>query len=178
MITQYYKDQLRTLHSRDVMWGSSAGRWRGDVMEHAEQLQAKTILDYGCGKGHLKLLTEKFGFEVREYDPGIPGKDGPPAVADMVACLDVLEHIEPDQLDSALEHMKSLAFKGALFVAALYPSGTRLPDGRDSHLILESPEWWVAKVESIFGPVKWDHRARPTRNPNRVKDVVVMRAWT
>ena len=178
MITPYYKDQLKVLHSRDVMWGSSAGRWRGDVMEHAERLQAKTILDYGCGKGHLKLLTEKFGFVVKEYDPGIPGKDGPAEACDMVACLDVLEHIEPDQLDAALWHMRALAFKGALFVAALYPSGTKLPDGRDSHLIIQPPEWWVEKVESVFGKTQWDHRARPTRNPNRVKDVVVMRAWT
>lgn len=178
LISQDYKQQLRMLHDRDVMWGSSALRWRQDVIDHAEVLQAKTILDYGCGKGLLKNQTEKFGFEIREYDPGIPGKDGPPEPADMVVLLDVLEHVEPDHLDGVLAHVKSLAFKGALFVPALYPSGTLLPDGRDSHLILQPPEWWVEKIESVFGKTQWEHRARPTRNPNRVKDVVVVRAWT
>jgi len=176
MISQHYKDQLRTLHDRDVMWGSSAARWLDDVVAHGEKLQARTVLDYGCGKGHLKLSLK--GFDVSEYDPGIPGKDGPPATVDMVACLDVLEHIEPDHLDAVLADIKRLSFKGALLVVALYPSGTKLPDGRDSHLIIQPPEWWVQKIEGAFGPVEWEHKARPTRNPNRVKDVIVVKAWT
>lgn len=178
MISQDYKNQLRILHDRDVMWGSSASRWRQDVMDFADRLQAKTVLDYGCGKGHLKLTTEKFGYEIREYDPGIPGKDGPPEIADMVACLDVLEHIEPDHIDAVLADIKRLSFKGAIMVIALYPSGTKLPDGRDSHLIIQPPEWWVQKLEAVFGPVEWEHRARPTRNTNRVKDVIVVKAHT
>lgn len=177
LLTDYYKSQLQTLHSRDVMWGSSAGRWRNDVLEMAKELGAKTVLDYGCGKGLLKLGVAKFGYDVREYDPGIPGKDSPPEPADLVACLDVIEHLEPECLDDVLRNIGRLAQKGALLVIALYPSGTKLPDGRDSHLIIEPPAWWDQRLRSVLPEwaLSWEHRARPTRNPNRVKDVIVVR---
>jgi SAM-dependent methyltransferase len=160
------------------MWGSSAGRWRGHVLDLAHRLDAKVILDYGCGKGMLKVLTEKFGYRVTEYDPGIPGKDGPPEPADLVACLDVIEHLEPACLTDVLRDIERLAKTGALLVIALYPAGEILPDGRNAHLILESPKWWCDKLAEVFNDLKWEmkfeHRARPCRNTNRVKDVLVV----
>lgn len=177
LLTEDYRNQLRTLHDRDVMWGSSANRWLPDVVSWGEALGAKTLIDYGCGKGLLKAKAEMHGFRVTEYDPGIPGKDKLPDPADMVACLDVIEHLEPECLNEVLVDISNRAVKGALLVIALYPSGTRLPDGRDSHLIIEPPEWWDARLRAVLPDwdMEWDHRARPTRNPNRVKDVIVVR---
>ena len=175
VISEYYKSQLLALHAGRTKWGASAQRWLDDTVRFGERLQAKTVLDYGCGKGLLKVRLEANGFTVCEYDPGIPGKDSPPAIADMVVCLDVLEHVEPDHLEAVLADIKRLSFKGALLVVALYPSGTILPDGRNSHLIVESPEWWVQKIEGVFGPVEREYRSLPTRNPNKAKNVIILR---
>lgn len=178
LLTPEYKRQLVQLHDTDVMWGSSAARWREDLLDLAQRLDAKTVLDYGCGKGHLKLCFGKFGYEVREYDPGIPGKDGAPGPADIVACLDVMEHLEYECLNDVMAHIESLAGTGVLMAIALYPSGTRLPDGRDSHLIIESPEWWAERLAGVFNDLKWEmkfqNKPRPCRNPNRVRDVLLV----
>lgn len=182
LLTDGYRQQLQTLHSQKVMWGASAQRWEADVLDLAERLEARTVLDYGCGKGTLKNSIDKRhrlrNLTVTEYDPGIPGKDRPPAPADLVACLDVIEHLEPECLDSVLADLERLSIKGALLVIALYPAGETLPDGRNAHLILESPEWWANKLDKAFPNLKWElkyeHRARPCRNTNRPKDVIVV----
>ena len=182
LISDHYKSQLNQLHTREVMWGASALRWEPDLLDLASRLRAKTVLDYGCGKGALKDSIDKRHklrkLEVREYDPGIVGKDKMPEPADLVACLDVIEHLEPECLLDVLKHLESLARTGLLLVIALYPSNTLLPDGRDSHLILESPEWWAGKLAEVFDDLKWEmkfeHRPRPCRNTNRPKDVLMV----
>lgn len=174
LITPGYKRGNQAVHANQPMWGASAPRWLPDTIEWANRLNARTVLDYGCGKGHLKL---RLPLPVAEYDPGIPGKDQMPEPADMVAALDVLEHIEPECLDDVLAHIADLAIKGAILAIALYPSGTILPDGRNAHQIVESPEWWLAKLATAWKypmEILSDVRPRPSRNPKR-KDVLLVR---
>ena len=178
LISPEYKAGNRAVHDRQPMWGSSAPRWIPDVILHGDLLGAESILDYGCGKGHLRMRLPTR--DVREYDPGIPGKDGPPEPADMVACLDVLEHVEPECLDDVLRHIAQLSRLGALLAIALYPSGTILPDGRNSHLIVESPDWWIDRIRAVWTfpmEMTWDHVPRPSRKP-KGKSVLVVRMKT
>jgi len=174
LITPGYKAGNQIIHERQPMWGSSAPRWLPDVEAWAKHLGAADILDYGCGKGHLAM---RVSLPCREYDPGIPGKDGPPEPADMVACLDVLEHVEPECLNDVLADIERLSKKGALLAIALYPSGTIMPDGRNSHLIVEEPEWWLVKIAAQWkAPMIMEatHVARPSRKP-KGKSVLVVR---
>jgi hypothetical protein len=85
---------------------------------------------------------------VFEYDPGIPGKDHLPKPADLVVCTDVLEHIEPELLDGVLRHLYLLAGRGAYLVIATRLARELLPDGRNAHLIVQEPPWWLAKLKA------------------------------
>ncbi len=82
------------------------------------------------------------GWDVREYDPGIIGKDALPKPADLVIATDVLEHIEPELLGNVLEHIRSLARLGVFLNIATSPAREILPDGRNAHLIIRPPAWW------------------------------------
>jgi hypothetical protein len=73
----------------------------------------------------------------------------PPKPAQLLACTDVLEHIEPDRLDAVLRHQFNVAELGAFFTIATRPANKVLPDGRNAHLIQELPSWWVQKLLQV-----------------------------
>lgn len=136
-------------------WGGSGHSHWPEVREFAVKLKAQSVLDYGCGRGTLKrAIDDAFmsgmpgvRFDVREYDPGIIGKDELPEPADLLVSTDVLEHIEPLLLDGVLQHMQSLALKGMYLIIATGPAREVLPDGRNAHLIQQPITWWAAKLK-------------------------------
>ncbi len=77
-ISADYKKQLQQMHQEQDSWGTTAEiAGASSVVRIAQENNLTDVLDYGCGKGHLKRgLT---GLGVKEYDPGIPGKDEGPA---------------------------------------------------------------------------------------------------
>src|ERR1051325_7782001 len=86
LISETYRALQDDLHAR-FNYGHG-----GDAEEFAcivRELSGSSVLDYGCGQGHLAHLLD--GYQVEEYDPAIPGKDEEPAKADIVVCADVLE---------------------------------------------------------------------------------------
>lgn len=109
----------------------------------------ESILDYGSGKGLLKSGINGQR-DVREYDPCIEGKDATPEPADLVVCTDVLEHIEPECTADVLKELRRLSLGCALFSIHLKPAKKFLADGRNAHINLKSPEWWVEQVEPLF----------------------------
>ena len=82
----------------------------------------------------------------QDYDPAIPGKDAPPGPADLVVCTDVLEHVEPEHLDAVLDDLQRLAKKSLFLLIATRPASKALPDGRNAHLTIEPPKWWIPKL--------------------------------
>lgn len=139
LLSDGYREQLSRLHARQA-WGAAGKSHAPEVEAWATAIGAMSILDYGCGRGTLKAAV---GLPVAEYDPGVAGKDGLPAPADLVVATDVLEHVEPDRLDDVLAHLERLAGKGAYLVIALKPARETLPDGRNAHLIVEPADWWL-----------------------------------
>ena len=145
----------RELHGRDG-YGGSGWKQADTVAAFAHRLDARSVLDYGCGEGTLRMAlgkgSKKRGIKglrwkgkVLEYDPALVSK----AVAqraEVVVCTDVLEHVEPKCLDSVLAHIKALARKGAYFVVATRWSNKTLPDGRNVHLIVKGARWWVRRI--------------------------------
>jgi hypothetical protein len=145
-ITPEYLAQNRKLHEAGF-YGLSGQRWTQIVLTICEAVSSRDVLDYGCGQ---RTLERDLGFAIRNYDPCIPGLDAMPAPADVVACTDVLEHIEPECLDAVLDDLQRVTRKIGFFVIATRPAKKVLPDGRNAHLIQESLQWWLPKLAARF----------------------------
>lgn len=146
LITPEYLELQKTLHESGK-YGVSSDRWVNAVLCAKEKERCEDILDYGCGQGRLKA---GIGDCVREYDPAIEGKNADPEPADLVVCTDVLEHIEPDNLDNVLSHIRSKVKKRAFLVISTRPATKMLPDGRNAHLIVQNADWWADRLAPYF----------------------------
>ena len=110
------------------------------------------LLDYGCGH-NLSLretLKPERAFKYQCYDPGVPEYAEAPVPAQMVVCIDVLEHIEPELLDNVLDHLEELTEEVLFATVHTGPAGKVLPDGRNAHLIQQPAEWWLPKFMERF----------------------------
>ena len=175
-ITPEYKELNQQLHRSNPDYGRAAHAIAPIVVHLAQEAKAHTLLDYGCGKGTLRpaVLALAPDLEVSEYDPAMPGKDREPPPADLVVCIDVLEHIEPDCLNEVLAHIQSLAYGGAFFIIDTVPAQKTLADGRNAHLIVESLSWWRAALAAYFD-VKVAQPITP-QQPERVMVIGVKQA--
>jgi len=158
-ITDEYRELNVKLHETESSYGSGSFRWSQQVSDLKAEIEAETVLDYGCGKGILKLALGNAEW-LREYDPAIAGKDAPPRPADLVVCTDVLEHVERDKILNVLEHIRSLAKKGVFLAISTRPSSKTLADGRNAHLLIEDAAWWRAQLERFFRIVSWSSDGR------------------
>lgn len=149
------KEMLRAnqaLHEAPEGFGGSGWKQHARIVEFGKKLGIETMLDYGCGEGSLRryLRSEvSVPWKIAEYDPAIPKKAKLPKAADLVVCTDVLEHVEPEKLESVLGHIFLLTRKGAFLAIATRPANKLLPDGRNAHLIVQPMEWWVDKLSAF-----------------------------
>lgn len=184
LITDHYRTLQVDLHARyDYGRGVDATECAAIVKG---LLDKGTVLDYGCGQGHLKHLLSEY--EVEEYDPAIEEKSELPARADIVVCSDVLEHIEPDCLDEVLNHLRALAKRHIVMVIATKQSNKIMADGRQAHLIVESASWWNYRLSKYFEIDGFNDRsedghgilvvARPRYIENSLLPVARIRATT
>lgn len=153
-ISEYYRGLNRQLHETNPKFGSSGKKYTTHVSRLAEEMGNPRVLDYGCGKGLLAQSLPHIAFD--EYDPAIEGKDAEPQPAELVACTDVLEHIEPDYLDAVLADLHRVTLKRGFFNICTRPAVKTLADGRNAHLIVEPEEWWRAKLEPLFDILDWE----------------------
>ena len=143
LISEEYRALNAQKHEQSAAYGNNADKYAHRVRELARTLGAHTILDYGCGK---RALERSLGFAIQNYDPAFPATAALPAPADVVCCLDVLEHIEPDYLESVLDHLKEVTLMRGFFTVSTQPAKKHLADGRNAHLIVQPPEWWLPKI--------------------------------
>ncbi len=113
-----------------------------------------SILDYGAGKGTLiSRLTKELPMDIKllGYDPAIHKFDKKPREkVDLLLCLDVLEHIDISVIDEVINDIHSLCTYLSYIVIDLQPAVKVLPDGRNTHILLAPPEWWVSKFAHHF----------------------------
>lgn len=109
-------------------------------------LDVNSVLDFGCGKGNLvKTLKEIYPNKtIIGIDPANPEFDNPLSKVDLILSTDVLEHIEPDFIDDTLKEIADNC-KHTYHLISCAPAKLVLPDGRNAHLIQQSPEWWRKK---------------------------------
>jgi len=103
------------------------------------------LLDYGCGHNLSlkKNLKPEHAFTYQAYDPCVPEYAAEPSSSEMVVCIDVLEHIEPECLEEVLDHLESLTEKVLFATVHTGPAGKVLPNGRNAHLIQKPYDWWL-----------------------------------
>ena len=147
LISPTYKELITKNHIENEHWGCGAKYFIHRVRKIIAATGFTDILDYGCGKGSLAQLL---GFPIKEYDPGIMGKDGPAQPADLVVCAEVLEHVEPECLDAVLIDLRRCVKKIGFFAIPHNPAVSILPDGRNAHINVHSYEWWMDKLSELF----------------------------
>lgn len=145
LLTEDYRAEQATLHARGN-YGTASLAFGDAVSELVEMSGAKTLLDYGCGS--MRNLAKVLDCDVvyEGYDPAVPAFAGDPDAADLLVCIDVLEHIEPAFLDAVLDHMRSKSKALAFITVHTGPAAKTLSDGRNAHLIQEPAAWWLPKL--------------------------------
>ncbi len=122
------------------------------VKQIMQQCGAKSLSDYGAGKCNLRRGLRENGmtdFEYFPYDPAFP-EYGEPKPADLVCCIDVLEHIEIEFLPNILQDLKQITRAVGFFSVHTGPAIKVLADGRNAHLIQQPSSWWLPKLCEHF----------------------------
>jgi len=180
MYTKEYIKQLQSLHadaSRRHGFGGKAKKL-GKFHVFMEQWKPSTLLDYGCGKGHvLANLRDAYPTTVCEgYDPAVPMFNKEVfGTYDCVFSNDVLEHIEPEFIDNVILHIDNLASKYIWLRIDTEPARKKLSDGRNAHLIQESKEWWLEKINKL---VNWNIKYSNLDNKGKLDIAAEKRTYT
>ena len=143
-----YTAQLEKLHAAKS-FGNATGA-PPILTKFLSDHPVNSILDFGCGKGTPLDSLKSNTMEIYSYDPITHPIELPESV-DLVYSRDVLEHIEPEQIDSVLEKLFTIGTKYQHHFIACHPSKKALSDGRNAHLIVEEPIWWKDKIQQIPG---------------------------
>lgn len=154
-ISEAYRQQQMTLH-RDPDYGMASTTFAKTIKNLMGAIGAKSLSDYGAGKQRLReaLLAEGAGeFEYFAYDPAFPAY-GKPKSADLVVCLDVLEHIEEPFLENVLLDLKAITTNVGMFSIHCGPARKLLSDGRNAHLIQAPNSWWLLQLSRHFEVVQ------------------------
>lgn len=153
LISDDYRQQQQAMHeSKKIRYGTAAEAYGETVSQMIDAMGIDHLLDYGCGSrlSLRKNLAPVRPFTYQAYDPGVPEYADDPSPAQMVVCIDVLEHIEPECLEAVLDHLESLTQDVLFATVHTGPAGKVLPDGRNAHLIQKPMEWWLPKFMERF----------------------------
>jgi len=156
-------DLLRQEAAENTFSGISLEPHIISVKQAVDEFQLKTLLDYGCGKAlfydhaelnmpdgrTLKGLKEIWGVdEITLYDPGYePYSHLPTGTFDGVICTDVMEHCPEEDLDWIIDELFAFSDRYLLCSIACYPAKRLLPNGKNAHITLKNPGWWVDKFQ-------------------------------
>jgi 2-polyprenyl-3-methyl-5-hydroxy-6-metoxy-1,4-benzoquinol methylase len=152
LISDAYKAEQKRLH-RNERYGSASLKWAATIVALIDRVNPKTILDYGAGKGHLEFAIASVmeGRTMAAYDPAVKEiSKMPEGVFDLVCCIDVLEHIEPECLDDVLDNIRRKTGRCAFLTIHTGPAGKFLSDGRNAHLIQKPVSWWRDRLDTRF----------------------------
>ena len=146
-----YLDLQKELHLNPD-YGVASLQMAPTVKKIYEDKNFKSISDYGAGKKNLQKKLIELGlkdFQYYPYDPVFP-EYGLPKKADIVCCIDVLEHIEEEYLNNVLDELENITINLGFFTIATIPAGKFLKDGRNAHLIQKPASWWLPLLCSRF----------------------------
>jgi 2-polyprenyl-3-methyl-5-hydroxy-6-metoxy-1,4-benzoquinol methylase len=142
---------------------SPAEREAGPILKWLDKHACQHVLDFGCGTGRLALKLADEGYSVRMIDIAANCLDkrvqdnlGPALTfeqaclwsdevthihGDAVICIDVLEHIPPDYVETVISTIRAAAPHGYCN-AALYKDGFGQRIGKPLHLTVKPAAFW------------------------------------
>lgn len=149
-ITPEYLTEQQKLHE-NPNYGVASLAFAPIVAQLIRDNGWKSVSDYGAGKKRLQEGLARAGVEVTylPYDPVFP-EYGVPQPADLVCCIDVLEHIEPDCVDAVLTDLHRIMPLCGFFSIHTGAAAKVLSDGRNAHLIQQPPSWWLPRLCRYF----------------------------
>jgi hypothetical protein len=155
-------EQYRQIHATQVYGNTSVKNLRF-LRPEIRLLRPRSILDYGCGQSTLlDELHLPYPVDLVRYDPAIPAYAARPGMmADLLINIDVLEHIEEQDVDKVLADMASLS-RNAIIIVDTKPAVARLPNGSNAHILVRPHDWWRARISPFFP--KLFHVATPRRS--------------
>ena len=136
-----------------------------EIKAWAEQHNLNKLVDFGAGSGVLDLALNKAGYKVHMIDlvPNCLNQEVRSALcetltfeeaclwenneyhADGVICIDMLEHLPTEHVPAVVNLIHSTAPHG-FCNAALF---THTVAGKELHLTLKPPTWWVELFPNI-----------------------------
>jgi len=150
-ISEDYRRQQHALHTERADYGVAALQFAVDISRLISENGICEVLDYGAGKGRLAhCLQAGHMLQFQHFDPAIPEWAATPRPSELVCCIDVLEHIEPEYLDTVLDELRRLTTRVGFFTVHTGPAAKTLHDGRNAHLIQQPPGWWLPKLLERF----------------------------
>jgi hypothetical protein len=157
LISEEYRRLQEDLHG-DPLYGVASVRYAPLVADYIRRNRIEAVLDYGAGKGRLGEELDwlvPWKLDMRRYDPGVPQWSARPDPVEFVACIDVLEHIEPERLPNVLDDLRRVTAGSGLFTVHTGAAGKMLADGRNAHLIQRPPAWWLPQFMERFELVQF-----------------------
>lgn len=158
LISEDYRRLQEELHA-NPNYGMASVKYAPLVAQVINAEGFTELLDYGAGKGRLGQALKQHvstPLTIHHYDPAIPEWSSPPAPCSFVACIDVLEHIEPDYIGNVLDDLKRVVAFYGIFTVATGPAKKILNDGRNAHLIQKPVSWWLPLFMERFELVAYN----------------------
>ena len=172
-------EQYRRMHAAgpEVFAGKTVFFAASRIRALIERSGAKTLLDYGSGKGEQykaanvtlrgvpgtqPSLKHYWGLdEIDCYEPGLEKGEGGGVQGryDGVICVDVLEHCASEDLPWIVEELFAHARSFVYANVASYPAAKRLPNGDNAHVTQRREGWWNALFTSVaarYPGVRWE----------------------
>ncbi len=128
-----------------------------------EKNHIKNMLDYGSGKGFfydnpfsingldIKSLRNYWDIDIDLYDPCYEKYSSlnEDKKFDLTICIDVLEHIPSDDIGWVLEEIVNKSKKYVFLNVACYPAIALLPNKKNAHININSPQCWHNKILNL-----------------------------
>ncbi|HXM80358.1 MAG TPA: class I SAM-dependent methyltransferase [Burkholderiales bacterium] len=169
---------MRSIAPEHTFPGSSLLPQAHHIRRLVLQTGARTLLDYGSGKGgqYRPVRLAEQGVErwhsVQEYwdierivcyDPAYEPFSRPPQGRfDGVICTDVLEHCPEPDLPWIIAELFGFARRFVFASIACHPAVKRLPNGENAHCTVRPPQFWAELFMSAakgHPGVLWESRA-------------------
>lgn len=174
----YMYDQYRAIHADpDRYRGKLQQYFVDEIADLVKRHKARTLLDYGCGKGHQYTFHKQHkawgNIMPHLYDPGyLPHASRPHGNFDGVICTDVMEHVPHIHVPWVMRDALCYVAKFAFFCIFTEPSKATLPDGRNAHLTVKPVGYWMDRVEEAMIDLYPDPELKPVRSEKNHHSVV------
>lgn len=140
-ITEAYRRQ-REVAYLDPQHGLERVAYAPIVNQMIDRLKVTELLDYWCGKASLaRAVKATHEMKIQCYDPAVPGFSGDAVPMQMVACVDVLQDVEPECIDAVLDDLQRVTGVVAFISIRV---------GEEPGLIEKDKGWWLDKIMTRF----------------------------